>query len=81
MIEVDITINGYSRKEKWYPTEIYCPECGKHRVYEKSDEDDYYVGTDHFCLDCTHKFTIQSSYSCDDQKKQLVTQILKNLNG
>lgn len=39
--------------------ELFCPKCGKQSIYEEQEEGDYYLGSDFYCSECDHDFTIQ----------------------
>jgi transposase-like protein len=50
-------------------TDLYCPECGKHDVWQEGGEGDYYVGSEYICVDCKSTFTTQSGSSNPDDPK------------
>ena len=53
--EVPVNVHyraGHSYSEVWEPLEIYCPECGKQRVWREMGEGDYYVGPSYLCAGC-----------------------------
>ncbi len=52
-VRVDVHYRaGHSSSEVWELLEIYCPECGKKRVWRETSEGDYYVGPTYLCVAC-----------------------------
>jgi predicted RNA-binding Zn-ribbon protein involved in translation (DUF1610 family) len=40
--------------------DLFCPNCGKKKVYREMDEGDYYQGPDYYCISCKCNFTMPS---------------------
>jgi len=72
-------IKEFSRKhsEPWVLTNYFCPNCGKKGVWLRSDIGDYYVGEQHICIECDHKFYLPDGVSEANDEQD--TQRLKHL--
>jgi hypothetical protein len=51
--------NRHHYTERWELEEkIFCPGCGNKTVWVEQSPGDYYLGPDHYCTTCAHRFSL-----------------------
>ena len=71
---------GHSIRSEWVPSKVYCPNCGKQKVYAETSGGDYYVGEDYVCVACESRFNLPDLCPIDefhDTYRQVVDQLPK----
>lgn len=68
---------GHSYVFTYEKTDLYCPSCGKQKVWVEQGSGDYYVGAEYVCTSCTASFHLPTlgsndkSYTGEQMIKQL----------
>lgn len=79
-MSVEITIEypaGHSRTEKWSPTELFCPFCGKRNVWAEDGDGDYYTGVEYICLDCSCSHSQQGPWAQNVYRDEKILKTLR----
>jgi predicted RNA-binding Zn-ribbon protein involved in translation (DUF1610 family) len=59
-------------REVWTRNDLFCPKCGKQKVWNCDGPGDYYVGTKYICAECESYFYLPDGVNActDDQDEQ-----------
>ena len=70
---------SHTYNESWEYQTIFCPGCGKKRVWAERGAGDYYVGVGYICTDCGVKFYMPDGL--DERLNDTDKQRLEKLRG
>lgn len=65
-------IREYEEEKK-----LFCPNCGKQKVWVEKGEEDYYTGQNHICICCNYIFSLPSLCAAPKEYKRIAEQLRK----
>lgn len=58
-------------------TKLYCPSCGKRTVWVDESSDDYYLGSNYYCISCNSMHCLDFCVTKMDNPYQMIIEQIK----